>query len=137
MKMKVGLILGCVLGVTAVANAAEEPANKTPPVANESAMRVYVDPVTGELVSQPVTAEQRQAASAADETFSQDGTGLREVQMPDGSYMVDLQGRFQQATVVEAGAKGVLKTRCGDADHVELGTHDHADDGVTVDAGER
>jgi hypothetical protein len=46
--------------------------------------------------------------------------------MPDGSTMLDLQGRFQQATVATQQADGSLTTYCNDADHLALGQHSHA-----------
>lgn len=108
-------------------NAAEEKVSTKPTTANgaEAGMRVYVDPQTGELVSSPVTAEQRQQASAADAAFNQDNTDLVPVRMPDGSIMVDLQGRFQQATVATVQPDGSIRTYCNDADHVAQGVHNH------------
>ena len=88
-------------------------------------MRAYVDPATGKLVSQPVTAEQQRQATASDPAFGQDSSDLRVVQMPDGSTMMDLQGRFQQATVAAKQADGSLSTYCNDADHRSLGQHQH------------
>jgi len=96
-------------------------------------MRAYVDPATGKLVSQPVTAEQQRQATASDPAFSQDSSDLRVVQMPDGSTMMDLQGRFQQATVVAKQSDGSLSTYCNDADHLTLGTHRHEPATSTVD----
>ena len=97
-------------------------------------MRAYVDPATGKLVSQPVTAEQQRQATASDPAFGQDSSDLRVVQMPDGSTMMDLQGRFQQATVATKQADGSLSTYCKDADHLSLGKHRHQAAGAAADA---
>ncbi|PIV34319.1 MAG: hypothetical protein COS34_04675 [Lysobacterales bacterium CG02_land_8_20_14_3_00_62_12] len=99
----------------------------------QAGMRAYVDPATGKLVSQPVTAEQKRQATTVDPAFSQDSSDLRVVQMPDGSTMMDLQGRFQQATVVAKQSDGSLSTYCNDADHLTLGTHRHEPATSTVD----
>lgn len=114
------LIATCVT----VSHAAEN-TEPSKPVSAEAGMRAYVDPATGELSGQPVTAEQKRAAESTDPAFRQDDEGLRIIYFEDGSSMMDLQGRFQQATVAEVQADGSLSTWCNDADHIELGKHRH------------
>lgn len=91
----------------------------------EVGMRAYVDPQSGQLVSEPVTDEQRRQATEVDPAFSQDSSDLEVVHLPDGSTMMDLQGRFQQATVASVQSDGRLTTYCNDADHLALGKHSH------------
>ena len=112
------------MAAATVADADEKAVESTNNVA-ESGLRVYVDPQSGELVSQPITAEQRHQANSADAAFNQDTTDLVPVQMPDGSIMLDLQGRFQQATVATVQPDGSIRTYCNDADHVAKGLHTH------------
>jgi hypothetical protein len=106
---------------------------KSETTAAAAGMRAYVDPATGKLVSQPVTAEQQRQATASEPAFSQDSSDLRVVQMPDGSTMMDLQGRFQQATVAAKQTDGSLRTYCNDADHLALGKHRHDATSAAVD----
>ncbi len=126
MRAKSHPLLGLFLSAACVASS--QAADNTEPsqsVAVEAGMRAYVDPATGELSGQPVTAEQQRAAEATDPALRQDDEGLRIVYFEDGSSMMDLQGRFQQATVAEVQADGSLGTWCSDADHIELGKHRH------------
>lgn len=116
------LLVSAAAHVYASDKAAEAPAASS---AAESGLRVYVDPQSGELVSQPVTEEQRQQAAATEAAFNQDNSDLVSVRMPDGSVMVDLQGRFQQATVATVQADGSIRTYCADADHAGQGQHSH------------
>lgn len=129
MKNRATGIVSALLLITATANAfaADEKASEPTATRNtaEAGLRVYVDPQSGELVSQPVTPEQRRQAANADAAFNQDTSDLVPVKMPDGSTMVDLQGRFQQATVATVQADGNIRTYCDDADHLALGTHVH------------
>ena len=47
-----------------------------------------------------------------DETFNQSSEGLTEVTLPDGSVMVDLEGRFQVHSVMVRDASGRIHVRC-------------------------
>jgi hypothetical protein len=140
MNIRSGICIA-LLSVTLAGTAAADQgaAEKAQPenVQAEAGMRVYVDPETGQLTSTPVTPEQRAQAESS-EAFRQDDTGLRVVHMPDGSSMMDLQGRFEQATAAQVTAEGKLQTYCSDADHLKLGQHAHADAGApVVDSNER
>lgn len=46
------------------------------------------------------------------EAFRQDDLGLHVVTLPDGSQMVDLQGRFQMAATASTGADGHIHQQC-------------------------
>lgn len=129
MRNRVTGIASALLLITAAANAyaADEKVSEPSAAAGtaEAGLRVYVDPQSGELVSQPVTAEQRHQAATADSMFNEDTSDLVPVQMADGSIMVDLKGRFQQATVATVQADGSIRTYCSDAEHVAQGLHSH------------
>ncbi len=74
-------------------------------------MVVAVDPETGALVLP--TPEQRLRLTPAERTgLLRTSSGLAEQRLPDGSVMVDLQGRFREFTVVQAGPSGVLRLGC-------------------------
>ncbi len=91
----------------------------------QSALRVYVDPETGALVSTPVTEAQR-AAAAADTTFSQDASKTVEAVAADGSKMYILNGQFELATTLRIDADGRRLVECGDAAHAGLEVMEHA-----------
>ncbi|MBK8283558.1 MAG: hypothetical protein IPK97_01080 [Ahniella sp.] len=63
---------------------------------------------------------------AADrEAFRQDDEGLHVVTLPDGSQMVDLQGRFQMTTTAAVDADGHVHQGCTTA-------HEVAEHGIAV-----
>ena len=70
-------------------------------------MRIFLDPETGEIG--PPTAA---ATGLETEANSEDMTGLQQVQLPDGSYMVDLQGRFEESMVIQLDANGHRVVSC-------------------------
>jgi hypothetical protein len=64
--------------------------------------------------------------NAADrEAFRQDDEGLHVIDMPDGSQMIDLQGRFQMTSTAAVDANGDVHTNCTTA-------HDLAEHGIAV-----
>jgi hypothetical protein len=76
-------------------------------VAGAAGMRIYKDPETDEIG--PPTAG---TAILDGDGTSQDMTGLTKVTLPDGSVMVDLQGRFQEAMVMQIDAHGNRVVTC-------------------------
>lgn len=83
-------------------------------------MIVGIDPETGKI-GKP-TPEQRaeieRSAPLASPAFDRSGEGLTVVHRPDGSTMADLQGRFQEYTVVRIGPDGTKSQVC--VQHPEL-----------------
>lgn len=72
----------------------------------------YIDPATGGLTATP-TEEQRAAMRAALAALVNDSDqGLVEVRLPDGSVVMDLQGRFQEAVVVQVAPDGAQHMQC-------------------------
>lgn len=72
----------------------------------------YIDPVTGGLTATP-TEEQRAAMRTALAALVNDSDeGLVEVTLPDGSVMLDLQGRFQEALAVLVAPDGTRHYEC-------------------------
>ena len=90
-----------------------------------SGMRVYVDPESGQLVSAPVTDEQR-AAAAGDKAFSQDASRATEAVAADGSRMYLLNGEFELALSASQDPNGSLRFGCADAAHAALLPTEHA-----------
>ena len=80
-------------------------------VAGQAGMRIFRDPVTGEIGPPPADAGAHMEESAVIPT---DDAGLRQVRLPDGSYMVDLQGRYQESMVIQIDANGNRVVRCVD-----------------------
>ncbi len=79
--------------------------------AGMSAMRIQIDPETGTL--QPLSTPPV-PSKALMPSLSRSTEGLTPRTLPDGSVMVDLQGRFQNATVVHKGDDGRLHVICTD-----------------------
>lgn len=92
----------------------------------QSGFRVYVDPETGQLVSTPVTEEQR-AAAAADRVFAQDSRAVIEAIAVDGSPMYILNGQFELALGAQVDPDGTRRYNCGDAAHVGMLPAAHAE----------
>jgi hypothetical protein len=81
------------------------------PAAGSAGVRVAIDPETGELgLPSP---EQARALSAAEATaLSRSSVGLHQVFFPDGTVMIDLQGRFMDYLVARRDASGRLRVGC-------------------------
>jgi hypothetical protein len=84
------------------------PEDATPDVITGSAQRVYLDPDTGRLLRQPPPGAPVMTLSPTElNMLSTSDAGLVEVPLPDGGYMLDLQGRFRHmavATVADDGS---------------------------------
>ncbi|HSQ61213.1 MAG TPA: hypothetical protein VLT84_12425 [Acidobacteriota bacterium] len=83
-------------------------------------MIVGIDPETGKI-GKPTPdqrAEIERSAPLASPAFDRSGEGLTVVHRPDGSTMADLQGRFQEYTVVRIGPDGTKSQVC--VQHPEL-----------------
>jgi hypothetical protein len=81
------------------------------PLPGEAAMQAYIDPQTGELTTSAF-ATAKSADAELEAMLSRSTEGLHEVVYPDGSVGVNLQGRFQRASVAIVGADGRLRTSC-------------------------
>lgn len=66
---------------------------------------IAVDPETGRL-GMPSAAQMLELSAAERTGLLRSSAGLESVRLPDGSWMVDLQGRFQSFTVVRLDALG-------------------------------
>lgn len=83
-----------------------------------SGMVVSRDPQTGKL-RMPTQAERHALGLDIQQALRRDTAGLREVTLPDGTVMLDLQGRFQSMSVVTLSEDGQLHMHCSDdADHL-------------------
>lgn len=78
-------------------------------VAGAMGMRIFRDPETGGI-SPPNAAE---SAVLEMDSNSEDMAGLTQVTLPDGSIMVDLQGRFQESMVMQIAPNGQRTVSCG------------------------
>jgi hypothetical protein len=82
-------------------------------VHGQSGMRVALDPETGTL-GMPSPDDQKVLDAELDEMLSRSTDGLRREVLPDGTVRVNLQGRFQSASVATIDAQGRLHTGCVD-----------------------
>lgn len=65
--------------------------------------------------ARPLTAQEAQMLSEGVKGLvNQSNDGLEEVQNPDGSISIDLQGRFQNITVAKKNADGTVSQSCVD-----------------------
>ena len=72
---------------------------------------VHVDSQTGEI--QPLTPQEAaKLAEGLKPMLNQSTEGLVQVQHPDGSVSVDLQGRFQDVTVARVNKDGTVSQSC-------------------------
>ena len=79
-------------------------ATPTPPTLG---MVVSIEPETGRLVM-PTAEEMNQLTVAERTGLLRTSAGLTEVRLPDGTVMVDLQGRFMEFTFVRLDREGQL-----------------------------
>jgi hypothetical protein len=99
--------------------ATSAPATSDPYAA--AGMIVGKDPETGRI-GKPTPAQRAEierAAALASPALDRSGEGLTVVHRPDGSKIVDLQGRFQEYTVVRIGPDGKKSQVCVQGPDVE------------------
>ncbi len=114
------------------AGSAEETVGRAQAMRTATGLGDPVKPQREQSTSQLVTAEQDRLTQANDPAFRQADEGLQIIYLEDGSSMMELQGRFQHATVAEVQADASVRTHCQDADHLRLGEHVH--DSVAIPA---
>lgn len=85
--------------------------------AGTSAMRVYVDPTTGEFLQAPPPGAHVQMSEEQMAPFSTSASGLIEEDAPGGGKMVNLKGRFQQGFTARIDQSGAVVYECGHSDH--------------------
>ena len=76
-------------------------------VAGAAGMRIFKDP-NSDMPGPPT----EEASALEMDSNSEDMTGLATVTLPDGSLMIDLQGRFQESMVVQITPDGQRVTTC-------------------------
>ena len=118
------ILITCAIASLSFAKPAAHPGHHAPrpaatsmtarplPLAPGSAgMIVTIDPETGRLAA-PTPAVLAQLFGTRDLTLNHSTEGLVERRMPDGSYMLDLQGRFREYYLVRIDADGGLHPSC-------------------------
>lgn len=79
-------------------------------VAGGTGLIAYLDPFTGKLVDHPPATKSVLQLNAHElNMFSTDDFGLIEHRLPDGSYAVDLQGRFRQGVMATLNSSGKVR----------------------------
>jgi hypothetical protein len=92
------------------------PAADTAPAAvGRAGLVAHVDPETGQLGGMEVVEFDATEVNA----LRTDAEGLLQEHHPDGSVSMDLEGRFQSATMATVGADGTIRIDC-------VGSHDDA-----------
>ena len=77
-----------------------------------SAARVYTNPETGKLGGPPPDIEPLGLSIAERNKLNRSGEGLEKRQLPDGTLLVNLQGRFQNMSVVSKTPDGKTHITC-------------------------
>jgi hypothetical protein len=72
---------------------------------------VQVDPQTGQM-KELTPEEARKMAAGLRQMINQSSDGLVQVQHPDGSVSMDLEGRFQNVTVARVNKDGTVSQSC-------------------------
>lgn len=117
---------------TAVANAdsAREAVEQSPFISNTGQMagRVFINPETGKLGGPPAGVEPPGLSIATQNRLNRSSDGLQTRQLPDGTTLMDLQGRFQNTSVVTLDHDGETHLTCSHSvDQVEKAMAHSAD----------
>jgi hypothetical protein len=112
----VSLVSSALLLVVSSLSIAEEsagPANgESSPAHDHSgrqAVRVYVDPETGQLVSRAVEARALALGARERQMLSRSSKGLKPQKLANGGVALNLQGRFQSMVMVATDARGEVR----------------------------
>src|SRR5262249_16698586 len=89
-----------------------------------SAMRVYLDPETGEVSSVPTANATFEMDAALANTLSHDPSNLVTERHPDGSESINLDGTYGDVMVVRIGANGKQEFCTTDAKSLAKGMLD-------------
>jgi hypothetical protein len=84
-----------------------------PPAPAEAGMMAYIDPETGELTTGPAPANALTLDAELQNALRRDDAGLDVVTRADGTKVLNLQGRYQHASVIHIGENGAT-TVCTD-----------------------
>jgi hypothetical protein len=87
--------------------------SRQPVSRNVAGQQVFVDPATGRL-RQPTPEEAQRLAEGLQEMLNDSPDGLEVIQLPDGTMLVDLQGRFENVSLATVDAGGGLSLTCVD-----------------------
>ena len=112
------------------ADAAKEGAEYTTTNTNTGQMagRVFINPETGKLGGPPPGVEPPGLSIATQNRLSRSSHGLQVQQLPDGTVLMNLQGRFQNMSVVTLDEHGEAHLICSHSvDHLEKAITHSAD----------
>ena len=99
-----------------------EDVEQSPVITNTGQMagRVFINPETGDLGGPPPGVEPPGLSVATRQKLSRSDHGLQTRLLPDGTLLVDLQGRFQNMSVVTLDKDGEAHLTCSHSvDHIE------------------
>jgi hypothetical protein len=78
----------------------------------QMAGRVFINPQTGKLVGPPAGVEPPGLSVATQNKLSRSDRGLKMRRLPNGTMQMDLQGRFQNMSVVTLDQEGEAHVTC-------------------------
>ena len=120
--LALALVLAFLPDSSQLSSAADDPADTAAYTTNAgdpvgaAAMRVRLDPESGTLLLD-TSAVAADKATDLEAMLSRSDEGLVSERLPNGTVRVDLQGRFQNASVAHIGADGLVHTNCTDQLH--------------------
>jgi hypothetical protein len=88
-------------------------ATRPAPAPSPAGAVIGIDPETGRL-GMPTAAQMLELSAAERTGLLRTSDGLTEVVLPDGSVMVDLQGRFMTYSVVRLDGRGGYRFTCAE-----------------------
>ena len=110
--------------VAAAARDASAPGENAPSGPAEAGMMAYIDPETGELTTGPAPASELTLDAELQNALRRDDAGLEVVTRADGTKVLNLQGRYQHASVIHIDENGAT-TVCTDHAAAVEGTLNH------------
>ena len=92
---------------------AEEPVPGEPDThPGGTGLQLHLDPETGEATHRPADEAAHSREARLRRVLDRSDAGLEVRELPDGSRIVDLEGRFQSMSVLKADAQGQLQSGC-------------------------
>ncbi len=116
--MRIGIMRGALILALALAVAAsaagmaqDKPVSGKAAAPAASGVQVAIDPATGQLRA-PTPEEMRTLSASLEQLFRQSTEDLKPEERADGTLVLDLQGSFLNAALIQKSADGTLKLNC-------------------------
>lgn len=118
------MLLACAVTVVALSPSFTHESAASVSAPGSSAMRVYLDPETGEVTSTPTADATFEIEAALDNALRHDTEGLAQVSHTGGAVSINLDGRYNDVMVVRVDANGKQEFCTGDVKTLAKGMTD-------------